>query len=181
MLQSTLDIQELREGRIEDTSRDNYLNKTVSFMLWLYKYEPANEVIATVDGDEGAIQQQILEVYLCPLHPVFKTFMDGLDGNQSDAKLKKKIKAHIREHPNNPPPLVDFNVLTEIHFVRYVISLRKSDGEIPQFSSYNSHRSGFKYLYSLFRQRQTEEMGEELAIYFKSLRKRSADGKMIHY
>ena len=95
MLQSTQLIQELRQGSIEASSRDGYLNKVVQFLYFLSKYNPDFEEIVEEDGPA--------EAYQCPLTPEFKAFLDNLPADQTDAQAKKRIKAHITERPTGIP------------------------------------------------------------------------------
>jgi hypothetical protein len=104
---------------------------------------------------------------------MFKAFMDELNPF-TNPQYKKQIKSYIKEDLANPYPVVNFGILTEIHFVRYVLSIRKRNGDLPKFSTYSGHRAGFSHLYTIFKMEKSRELENELAIYFKSLRKRSA-------
>jgi hypothetical protein len=104
MLRSTLSIQELRQGNIEESSRDNYLNSTVSFLFWLYTYNPNNEYIVgdDIEADHGAVQDGLQEQYACPLAQEFKAFMDELNPNFTNPQYKKQIKSYIKDNVANP-------------------------------------------------------------------------------
>ena len=157
MLHSTKLIQELRQGNIEESSRNGYMNRIASFLVWLFNYNPDSEEIVLPEQDNPAapnvIQQQLEEEYHCPLNTQFKAFMSGLPDDLSESMTKKKIKEYLKEQPANPHPVVDFTILTEIHFVRYVLSLRKRDRSTPQFSTYNGHRAGIIYTSYIERRR----------------------------
>jgi hypothetical protein len=116
-----------------------------------------------------------IDRWVCPLTTEIKNFFTGIDNEipaLTEPAKKKRLKAIISN--NNPIPVVDFEILKEHHLLMFVLSLKKMDGSIPGFSTFNTHRAGFNHLFRIYRKKQPDEMGEELSLYFRSLKKRDA-------
>jgi hypothetical protein len=65
--------------------------------------------------------------------------------------LKVSVKLNQDERKKRRPmALVDFDLLTEKHFVTFILSLTKSGGRKPVYSTYNVHRASFAYLFTIF-------------------------------
>jgi hypothetical protein len=70
--------------------------------------------------------------------------------------------------------MLDFEVLNTSHFMTFLITLKRPNGQGLSFSTLNTHRAGFNFLYRIYSVRKPEVLESELVNYFKSLKKRSA-------
>ena len=69
--------------------------------------------------------------------------------------------------------MLDFEVLNTSHFMTFLITLKRPNGQGLSFSTLNTHRAGFNFLYRIYSVRKPEVLESELVNYFKSLKKRS--------
>ena len=70
--------------------------------------------------------------------------------------------------------VVNFEIMSEAFIGSFVLSLTKRNGGKPVFATFNTHRAGFTYLYTMYRQTRSATMENELKIYFRAIRKRGA-------
>jgi hypothetical protein len=131
------DVQLLRSEMINESSLSTYLNTIVAFIVYLYNLPQTQRDVNenpleadTADEDTARIHDHVNELlesqYVCPLDGAFREFIRSNALDNTPAQLKRMIKAELRNH--QPPPVMEFDKLTEIHFVRFALSLIKSNG-----------------------------------------------------
>ena len=123
---------------ISISSESTYLNTIVSFIIFLYtsatsapdasmdeelEEVPLNEEPARIA--RGRVLQLIQTQNQCPLSQTGLNFMEAIQ-EQSIPSTKRKVKEALKLTP--PLAFFQFEILSEIHFVRYVLSLKKSNG-----------------------------------------------------
>jgi hypothetical protein len=152
------ELEQLRSEVVEKGSLDVYLNTITSFLTFIVDFEPDAE-------DPVAINYR---------NPVTSQLLDFLANltDLSPRKRKQLLKAELLK--KRPIEVVDFNVLNIKHIMLFILSLNKRDGSKPVFSTYNTHRAGINHLYRMYKEKKPDDFEEEIAIYFRSLKKRAA-------
>jgi hypothetical protein len=87
--------------------------------------------------------------------------------NRSDALLELLSSA-----PRTPP--IMFDTITAADFLMWIVTLRKTDGSTPGYSSYNSHRAAFFNLFRDYEQTMSKRLESELSNHFKGLKRQTA-------
>jgi hypothetical protein len=162
-------LSDLRREHIAPSSLATYLNTIVSFLTYLNTVDPASINLLT---EQTTLE---IDVWVCPLTAQIKEFFANLDAETPPLTVyvkKQRLKTLLSF--NNLMPVVNFNLLKEHHLILFVLSLQKKDGGTPGYSTFNTHRAGFNHLFRMYRQKQPDVMGEELSLYFRSLKKREA-------
>jgi len=108
----------------------------------------------------------------CPLNQGFVDLFGVEWSSLTDSAKKKAIKEKLQTFP--PVNMLDFDVLDTNHFMTFLITLKRPNGQDLTYSSLNTHRAGFNFLYRLYNVRKPDVLEFELVNYFKSLKKRSA-------
>ena len=81
------------------------------------------------------------------------------------------IKKVLNDTPNNP--ILKFDLLEARDFISWIVTIRKTDGEKPHYSTYNSHRSGLYNLYRDYHITMGKKLSDELTHYYRGLKRRS--------
>ena len=151
-------VEEVRGNFISVASRNQYNNKTILFLLWLLEFEPT------------LIRQELGEYF-------FNQFSTLETENQDSTieqllKEQKKqmvlfLKEYLNNAPNNPP--IYFERIDSRLFLKYVLTLRKSDGSNPGNSTYKAHRTAFYYLFRIYDATMSPSLKEQMTRSFKGL------------
>jgi hypothetical protein len=141
------EVDQLRSEMISAASHKTYILSICSFLLFLYRDDELRHVLNS-------------------------SFTDYINSHSAlnSSQLKKKVKEYLMQVPI--PETIDFQVLSERHFIQFVLSLSNSTGGKPSFATYNIHRSGFNHLFRIYRMQKPLVVETELQIYFKSLKRR---------
>jgi hypothetical protein len=94
------------------------------------------------------------EAYVDCLTEEFHTFVASLKG--TDAQIKKQIKTVLKRP--DPMHVVEFDLLSETHPIRFILTLVKSNGNSPVFSSYNTYRAGLNHLFRMYSKVRPSQM-----------------------
>jgi hypothetical protein len=132
-----------------------YLLSITNFILFLYQREKTAE-----------------SEYVCPLTEQVKNLLSE-HSRDSISKQKKMLKAKLQE--NSPIPVVDCTKLSDQHFVQFIASLKKSNGQSLSSSALNTHRAAFGHLHTMHGQKLPSETSDALASYYKFLKARTAE------
>ena len=142
------DLESLRGEYIQSKTAEIYLNSIVKFFMYLL---------------EGRLGEQLRD----PTTPTLRRF-----AAENRQNLKVKLKQELKKNPI--PDFLDFEILTERHFMGFVLSLNVNGGGMPSLSTYGVNRAAFNHLYTIFRKKKPEELDAELSLYYRGLKKRGA-------
>ena len=70
--------------------------------------------------------------------------------------------------------VVNFKIMSEAFIVRFNFSLTKRNGGKQVFATFNTHRAGFTYLITMYRQTRSVRIMNMLKINFRAIQKRGA-------
>ena len=82
------------------------------------------------------------------------------------------FKSILQTAPNDPP--IIFELLTAPVFMKWIVSLRKKNGDKPGVSSHSSHRSGLFHLFVAYHVTMPQELEKEVSNHFKGLKRKVA-------
>jgi hypothetical protein len=74
--------------------------------------------------------------------------------------------------PQTPP--IAFDTIQASDFLMWIVTLRKSDGSTPGYSTYNTHRAAFFNLFRDYKRTMSKDLESELSNHFKGLKRQSA-------
>ena len=112
-------VTEIERNAVAQVSRGIYQNSSARFLKW---------------------------VYVNKRHLLTQSFISSVELDSNGEPTDHSIKSILSIQPEQPP--IHFEELTARDFLTWIVSLRKKDGTVPGYSSYNSHRSA---LFNLFR------------------------------
>jgi hypothetical protein len=86
-----------------------------------------------------------------------------------DDPTAETVHKYLQSAPENPPILFeDFEVN---HFMQFVVSLRKPDGNKLSYSSYNTHRAAWFNVFRDYKMSMSESLQSELKNHFRGLKR----------
>ena len=94
----------------------------------------------------------------------------GLNGRQLNIAIKEWLNS---DKERIYPPIL-FDNISACDFLSFIVSLTKSDGTKPSFSTYNTKRAAFKHLFRMYQKKQNENMTNELESHFCGLKRVTA-------
>jgi hypothetical protein len=99
-----------------------------------------------------------------PLTHIFEQLMEA-HSELSEFGKRKLIKQRLMDTP--PPEFIDFEKLTDSHFMLFILSLSDNNNVPPSFSTYTGHRAGFNHLYTIYRIPKPPVLNSEISLYYK--------------
>ena len=142
------EVRGIRQNTVSKKSRNAYQRSTVRFLSWLYH------------NKRSLLTQEFLDLF----RNEFNSPEARRKGPQRQF-IKAFLNRDSREHP------IKFQELTAEQFMVWIVSLRKSNGQRPKYSAFNTHRSALFNLYRDYGLRMSKQLEGEIANHFKGLKR----------
>jgi hypothetical protein len=140
-----LEVEQIRANTISDTSRALYYSSMCRFLMFLWTHHP--ELLTN-------------------------TFVESVNTDQ-----QRPLRDRILDYLRHPIPLHDpiaFDFLTAKIFMTWLVTMKKPDGSLLSYSSYNGHRTGLFNLFRNYKKRMSEDLSNELTHHFRGLKRKIA-------
>ena len=140
-----LEVEQIRANTISDTSRLLYHSSMCRFLMFLWSHHP--ELLTN-------------------------RFVEAVNMEQ-----ERPLRNRMLDYLKQPLPLEDpiiFDLLTAKTFMTWLVTLKKADGSMLSYSSYNGHRTGLFNLFRNYRKKMSEELSNELTHHFRGLKRKIA-------
>ena len=141
--------------------KDNIIGYCVKFLLWVLEFEPN---IATPTLKD----------------PFYNTFAElNIDGQSQEEALNSQrrlmilfLKEYLSNAPRNQP--IVFENLNSRLFLKYLLTIKKSNGQDPGQSKFRLHRTALFHLFRIYEVEQPPQLEKQLNQSFRGLNRTSA-------
>ena len=140
-----LEVEQIRANTISETSKCLYHSSMCRFLMFLWALHP--ELLTN-------------------------TFVETVNMNQQRA-LRERILDYLKHQPPLNDPIL-FPLLTAKIFMTWLVTMKKPDGSMLSYSSYNGHRTGLFNLFRNYKKRMSEDLANELTHHFRGLKRKIA-------